>query len=103
MKKNKIKYIIKEIYILLIIIIIIILSKTLIEIYQVPTNSMSPNIIEKDLILANKYIYKINLLKINIKKPNIGDIIIYNYNKINYVKRIICKNYDYIYYYKKYI
>ncbi len=92
---NKIIKIINELLPKLI--IISILKYFIYEIYYIPSSSMMPTLCIGDFILVNKLTYNIknpinNKTIINIKNPNYGDIVVFQYprnKKINYIKRII--------------
>ena len=94
--KNKIlKFLSKDYFYFIIIIILILIIRTFILTpYRIPSGSMKPNILIGDFIFVNKFKYGINLniknIKININKPERGDIIVFNHiNKKKYIKRLI--------------
>ncbi len=78
-------------------IIIFIFRSFIYEPFQIPSASMMPTLLIGDLILVNKLLYNIknplnNKTIWNIKKPNYGDVIVFQYPKnknINYIKRVI--------------
>ncbi|MDO6774827.1 signal peptidase I [Shewanella sp. 3_MG-2023] len=61
---------------------------------HVPTKSMNPNLHEGDVILVNKVAYNFKLPfaetgLLNFGSPERGDIVTFDYNGVNYVKRIM--------------
>ncbi len=80
-----------------ILIFIFILRSFIYEPFQIPSASMMPTLLIGDLILVNKLSYNIknplnNKTILNIKNPNYGDVIVFQYPKnknINYIKRVI--------------
>jgi signal peptidase I len=75
----------------------LIIKYSVIEAYNVPTGSMEDTILVGDFLLANKFIYNINLPLIGVSFPGLrdpkpGDIVVFKFpgdSSTNYVKRCI--------------
>lgn len=75
----------------------LLIKYSVIEAYNVPTGSMEDTILVGDFLLANKFIYNINLPLIDVsfrglRDPKPGDIVVFKFpgdSSTNYVKRCI--------------
>jgi signal peptidase I len=75
----------------------LLIKYSVIEAYNVPTGSMEDTILVGDFLLANKFIYNINLPLIGVsfhglRDPKPGDIVVFKFpgdSSTNYVKRCI--------------
>ena len=78
---------------------VLIFRSFIIEPYRIPSGSMLPGLVVGDFILVKKYEFGVrlplsNLKIINNKKPNYGDVIVFQYpqdRKINYIKMLKAK------------
>ncbi|MEC9205572.1 MAG: signal peptidase I [Pseudomonadota bacterium] len=77
--------------------IVLFIRSFIVEPYRIPSGSMIPTLLVGDFILVKKYQYGIkmplsNQLLIENRKPQYGDIIVFQYplnKEINYIKRVI--------------
>lgn len=92
-----------------ILLFVLVFRSFIIEPYRIPSGSMIPTLLIGDFILVNKYEYGIripvtNHVVINNRKPERGDVIVFQYpqdRRINYIKRVIALPGDFIEYLDK--
>jgi len=88
---------------------VLVLRSFIVEPFRIPSASMMPTLLIGDFILVNKYDYGIrlpvlNLMVIQNKTPQRGDIVVFRYPldpKIPFIKRVVGLPGDHIAYYDK--
>lgn len=98
-KKNKFRFLKRPIlskislaffYLLLIFLFIFFVRSFIFQVFIVSSNSMEQTLFEGDIVFLSKLSY--NILGIDYKKPNYGDVVVFNYNGEKLIKRIVQNN-----------